>query len=104
MSNNIVSEYISSHNEYVKKYGEKTVVLMQVGSFFEMYMTNNAGPNLKEISQMLNIVCTKKDKSVLDTSIKNPYMLGFPLVASDKFITILIQNGYYTHIIHQFQW
>jgi DNA mismatch repair protein MutS len=101
MSNNIVSEYISSHNEYIKKYGEKTVVLMQVGSFFEMYMTNNAGPNLKEISQMLNIVCTKKDKSVLEVSIKNPYMLGFPLVASDKFITILIQNGYTVALIEQ---
>jgi DNA mismatch repair protein MutS len=101
MSNNIVSEYISSHNEYIKKYGDKTVVLMQVGSFFEMYMTNNAGPNLKEISQMLNIVCTKKDKSVLEVSIKNPYMLGFPLVASDKFITILIQNGYTVALIEQ---
>jgi DNA mismatch repair protein MutS len=101
MSNNIVSEYISSHNEYIKKYGEKTVVLMQVGSFFEMYMTNNTGPNLKEISQMLNIVCTKKDKSVLEVSIKNPYMLGFPLVASDKFITILIQNGYTVALIEQ---
>ena len=101
ISNNIVSEYISSHNEYIKKYGEKTVVLMQVGSFFEMYMTNTAGPNLKEISQMLNIVCTKKDKSVLEVSIKNPYMLGFPLVASDKFITIFIQNGYTVALIEQ---
>jgi hypothetical protein len=64
-------------------------------------MTNNAGPNLKEISQMLNIVCTKKDKSVLEVSIKNPYMLGFPLVASDKFITIFIQNGYTVALIEQ---
>ena len=101
MSNNIVSEYVLSHNEYKKKYGDKTVVLMQVGSFFEMYMTNNAGPNLKEISQLLNIVCTKKDKSILEVSIRNPYMLGFPLVASDKFITLLVQNGYTVVMIEQ---
>jgi DNA mismatch repair protein MutS len=101
MSNNIVSEYINSHNEYKKKFGEKTVVLMQVGSFFEMYMTRESGPNLKEISQLLNIVCTKKDKSVLEVSIRNPYMLGFPLVASDKFITLLVQNGYTVVLIEQ---
>lgn len=101
MSNNIVTEYINSHKEYVKKYGEKTIVLMQVGSFFEMYMTNEAGPNLREISQILNIVCTKKDKSILEVSIRNPYMLGFPLVATDKFITLLIQNGYTIALIEQ---
>jgi DNA mismatch repair protein MutS len=101
MSNNIVTEYINSHKEYVKKYGEKTIVLMQVGSFFEMYMTNEGGPNLREISQLLNIVCTKKDKSILEVSIRNPYMLGFPLVASDKFITLLIQNGYTIALIEQ---
>jgi DNA mismatch repair protein MutS len=101
MATNIVQEYINAHNLYFNKYGEKTIILMQVGSFFEMYMTNEAGPKLKELSQLLNIICTKKDKSILEVSIKNPYMIGFPLVSSDKFITLLIQNGFTVVLIEQ---
>ncbi len=101
MATNIVQEYINYHNLYFEKYGDKTIVLMQVGSFFEMYMTNEAGPKLKELSQLLNIICTKKDKSILEVSIKNPYMIGFPLVSSDKFITLLIQNGFTVILIEQ---
>ena len=98
---NIHQEYINYHNHYVEKYGPKTIVLMQVGSFFEMYMTNDAGPNLKELSQLLNIICTKKDKTVKEISIKNPYMLGFPLVSTDKFITLLINAGFTIATIEQ---
>jgi DNA mismatch repair protein MutS len=97
----IIHEYINSHKTYIEKYGDKTIVLMQVGSFFELYMTNNEGPNLKDLSQLLNIICTKKDKSILEVSIKNPYMIGFPLVSSEKFITLLIQNGYTVVLIEQ---
>jgi DNA mismatch repair protein MutS len=91
---NIHQEYINYHEDYLKKFGLKTIVLMQVGSFYEMYMTNEQGPNLKDISQMLNIVYTKRDKSIREVDIKNPYMLGFPLISADKFITILINNGF----------
>ena len=98
---NIHQEYINYHNHYVNKYGPKTLVLMQVGSFYEMYMTEQYGPNLKEISQILNIICTKKDKSVKEISVKNPYMLGFPLVSTDKFITLLINAGFTIATIDQ---
>lgn len=97
----IIQEYINSHNIHTKKYGVKTIVLMQVGSFFEMYMTNEEGPNLKELSQLLNIICTKKDKSIHEISVKNPFMIGFPLVSSEKFIMLLIQNGYTVVLIEQ---
>ena len=73
----IIQEYINSHKTYTEKYGEKTVVFMQVGSFFELYMTNEEGPKLKELSNILNIICTKKDKSRLEVSIKNPYMIHY---------------------------
>jgi len=98
---NIHQEYINYHNDYINKFGLKTLVLMQVGSFYEMYMTLDSGPNLKELSQLLNIVYTKRDKSVREINIKNPYMLGFPLVSSDKFITILINNGFTVVTIDQ---
>ena len=98
---NIHQEYINYHEDYIKKFGLKTIVLMQVGSFYEMYMTTDQGPNLKELSQMLNIVYTKRDKSIREINIKNPYMLGFPLVSADKFISILINNGFTVVTIDQ---
>lgn len=53
---------------------------MQVGSFYEAYATNSKGPNLFKIGELLNCICTRKDKSVSEISDKNPYMLGFPLI------------------------
>jgi DNA mismatch repair protein MutS len=104
---NILDEYLEYHEIYIKKYGKKTLVLMQVGSFYECYGIiknkddNWKGPNLSQISEILNIVCTRKDKSVSEISEKNPYMLGFPLVATNKFINILMENGYTIIIIDQ---
>ena len=97
----IYVEYQTYHKEYQKKFGPKTCILMQVGSFYEMYSTNTEGPNLKEISGLLNIVFTKKDKTNLTVSQSNPYMLGFPLVSSEKFIILLISNGFTVATIDQ---
>ena len=98
----IYIEYILQHERYEKKYGKnKTIVLMQVGSFHEAYATNERGPNLFAISDLLNIVCTRKDKSVDIISDKNPYMLGFPSIALQKFMKILIDNKYTVIIIDQ---
>ena len=33
----ILKEYLNYHNKYIKIYGEKTVVLMMVGQFYEIY-------------------------------------------------------------------
>ncbi len=100
--NSITVEYLDYYDKYVKKYGkEKTMVLMQVGSFYEAYATNERGPNLQEFAETLNIVCTRRDKSVDDISLKNPYMSGFPMVSSTKYFNILIDNGYTTVVIDQ---
>ena len=81
-------DYLKYHCEYSTKYGDKTLVLMQVGSFFECYSTNEKGPELQSISYLLNIILTKKDKSILETSEKNPKMLGFPCVSLQKNLKI----------------
>ena len=38
----IYEEYITYHNDYTKKYGSKTMILMEVGSFFEAYALPNS--------------------------------------------------------------
>ena len=38
----IIDEYLDYTTKYKEKYGEKCIVLMQVGSFFEIYtITDN---------------------------------------------------------------
>lgn len=98
----IYEEYLQYHEKYVNKYGEKTIVLMQVGSFFEMYMINEEiSPDLFKISEILNIIVTRKDKSVKTIDIKNPYMMGFNCSASNKFVKLLIDAGYTVILIEQ---
>lgn len=98
----IFHEYINYHNKFEKKYGkDKTLVLMQVGSFFEAYSTNTEGPSLQNVSELLNIICTRKDKSVNEINNKNPYMLGFPIVAFSKYINVLIEAGYTIILVEQ---
>ena len=37
----LIDDYIDYQNTYQEKYGDKTVILMQVGSFFEAYAIDN---------------------------------------------------------------
>lgn len=98
---NTTTEYLQFFDEYKKKYGNKTICLYQCGSFFEVYSTGENIVPIHEYSNLLNIVCTRKDKSIKEISIKNPYMLGFPCVSKDKYIKILINAGYIVVIIEQ---
>lgn len=99
---NIVTEYLEYHEKYEKKYGiDRTLIMMQVGSFYELYATDTQGPDLQKVASILNIICTRKDKSNNDINTSNPYMLGFPKVAETKFVNILIENGYTIVVIDQ---
>jgi DNA mismatch repair protein MutS len=98
---NIHEEYLQYHKKYVNKYGSKTIVLMQVGSFFECYSIEVSGPDLFKISEILNIIVTRKNKSISTIDEKNPYMMGFNYSASSKFIKLLIDAGYTTVLIEQ---
>ena len=98
----IINEYLDYQKKYAKQYGkETTIVLMQVGSFHEAYSTDNEGYDLHKMSDLLNIVVTKKNKNIEQVSTKNPYMLGFPSVALEKFMNILIENNFTVVIIDQ---
>lgn len=107
MSSNlgIVRDYLNYHNEYIKKFGEKTIILMQVGSFYEAYRIkiNNIyeGPNLELLEELTDVCIAHKgiDKTKFDYM--NPYMWGFPLIAENKYIGILVENGYNVVVINQ---
>ena len=100
----IFYEYVEIYNKHKKLYGEKTVLLMEVGMFYEMYSLNDGitGPPLFDLSNLLNILCTKKNKNIKEVSEKNPYMAGVPIKSIGKYIELLINNNYTVIIVDQF--
>ena len=103
----IYNYYFNLYTEYKEKYGNKTIVLLQVGAFFEVY-------GIKDIKNDLihnnNIVVVDSNKSnIIDfTNIcqltiaeKKAYIDGYQIVMAgfrdfslDKYISILTDNGY----------
>ena len=63
---NILKEYLDYHSKYSEKYGEKTIVLMMVGQFYEIYAVINddihVGADLNVISDILNIQISRRKK------------------------------------------
>lgn len=97
----IIDDYLKYHEEYSKKYGEMTLILMQVGSFFELYSVVENCPFIYKISDICNIQVSRKNKAIKEVSKSNPLMAGFPLYVLNKFIQILLQNNFTVVLIEQ---
>ena len=95
----LLAEYHNCFLETQQKYGEKSVVLMAVGSFYEMYSQNKE--YLKKICNILNVLLTKKNKNK-ESSSKNPYMCGMPVHALSKHLSKLLLHNYTVAIYDQF--
>ena len=78
MSTSLTDEYFRLSREYSNKYGKKTILLMQVGSFFECYSKADADGNISDAN--MKEFCTVCD---LNTSITNGRcMAGFPFTCN----------------------
>lgn len=97
----LTEEYFNYQEEYTKKFGKRTLVLMNVGAFFEMYETNEQGYDLNEISKILDMVKTKKSSKDPSVGIKNPYMIGFPVESIVTNLHTLTENGITVVVIEQ---
>lgn len=93
----LIDEYLELQEKYEKKYGEKTIVLMEVGSFFEIYGVVNdeiQRGRIYEIADITNLTVSKKNSKTEPVSEKNPLMAGFPNHSFDKWREILLKNEY----------
>ena len=100
----VIDEYIELCNKYNKVY-DKCIVLYQLGSFYEVYGYKEdnklKGANVQNICTILDIQCTRRNKSVTVVSKSNPNMAGLPLVSANKFIDILVNNDYTVVLVEQ---
>ncbi len=94
--------YFDLQEYFEKKYGADTIILMEIGSFFELYEVNNDTLKIgkaKEIAQLLNIQLTRKNKSIRENSIHNPLLAGVPSVSIERYLARLIDTKKYTIVL-----
>ncbi|MDX9742856.1 MAG: DNA mismatch repair protein [Arcobacteraceae bacterium] len=98
----LTEAYFKLQKLFEKKYGENSVVLIEVGTFFEVYEVNNEKDKIgkaKEIAELLNIQLTRKNKNILENSQSNPIMAGVPAVSLEKHLSRIIAQQKYTVIL-----
>ena len=102
----LVNEFFELTMKYQREYGEKTILLMQVGSFFEVYgkkLSSSGqitGSNIQEFSRIceLNIV----DKNVcvgVGGAANSIVMAGFKDIMIEKYIK-KIQDAGFTVVVY----
>lgn len=94
----LIENYFEFQKEAEKRYGKNTVVFMEVGSFMEIYEAESIG-KASEIAKLLNILLTRKNKSIQEITFKNPSLAGLPNVSFDKHLERIINENKYTVIL-----
>lgn len=89
----IIHDYLTLQKKYANQYGSKTVVIMEVGSFYELYGIRE-NDIIQDVAQLLNIALTKRDKRVQEVNTKNPYLVGFTAISLSKYLRVLLNHNY----------
>lgn len=98
----MIEEYFLYYNDAVEKYGQKTVVLYQCGDFYEIYATNEKGPDISTISYIMDCQLTQKNKKEgHEVSDSYPLMAGFKITFLVEKLERLISESYTVVIVDQ---
>lgn len=92
----LIQEYFSLWKTYKEKYGEKTLLFMQVGSFIEVYSTRADDPDMVEFTTLCDLKIANKP---LGTD--KMYMAGFRDYMVDKYIQKVIAQSNYTVVYYE---
>ena len=93
----VVQQYLDCYEIYKKEY-TRLAVLMQVGSFYEIYQYKKQG-NIHELTHLLNIIIAKKKFKSND----HVLMAGFGIDYVAKWQRVLVEHNYTTVIIDQLE-
>ena len=100
-------DYFEYTTKWKKEYGEKTIVLLQVGSFYEVYALKDEngklyGSNILDYSNINDLIIAKKQirvkgpikDVVADKKTYDLVMAGFGCSQIDKYVCKLQEHGY----------
>ena len=106
----VIDEYFKIYRESVDQYGEKTVVLIEYGSFYEIYSIENDNEtigNARVISEIIRCDFTSKNKAKRAmegcSTRSNPDFCGFGTAFLRKYIPPLLNEDYTVVIISQLE-
>lgn len=98
----LIKEYFELTKRYQDEYGENTILLMQVGSFFEVYGKNNkntntiTGSKINDFSQICELNVVEKNVCVGTDDI---LMAGFKDIMIEKYLR-KIQDAGFTAVVY----
>lgn len=102
----MIRQYFNIYNEKVKEYGEKTAVLFQVGSFFEIYQVDNEKDkigNAYTLSKITNTKYANKLGDISKNSMNYPNFIGFNVCILNKYLSIILDNDYTVVMVTQLE-
>lgn len=108
MATKTIAQYFEYVDKYSKLYGEKSVVLIQIGSFYECYEHGYKDdndmyvipPKIEELSRLLDCVLTQRNTKN-NNGLNCPFMFGFPDYKIDMYKEKLVRFGYSVIIVSQ---
>lgn len=95
----IVDTYLNHVRQQRRQYGEKTFVLLECGSFYEVYDTVSAdeSPHLRACRDLLGIAVTRKNKADPTSA----YLAGIPTQSIRRHFKVLLQHNYTVVVVGQ---
>lgn len=99
----IFAEYFSQTKNYKSQYGERTIVLMQVGAFFEIYGLKHSDGSICEssIEEMAEVCQLNISEKKLSYGGGQVLMAGFRDFTLDKYLLKLSESGFTVPVIVQ---
>ena len=99
----MMKQYFDCQQELEQKYGEKSIVLMMVGSFYEAYGVDKLEWHIITIENVSKILGMYQIKRNGDKPIsKQIRICGMPAYAMPKHLSKLLQNQYTVAVYDQF--
>jgi len=88
----IVEDYLALTKTYQSKYGQQTILLMQVGAFYEVYGLKNT--NVSEIMEFSHICQLNVSEKKLTVADQTVIMAGFRDYSLEKYLQKLTDANY----------
>ena len=100
----IYEKYLDHTTNYQQQYGQKTIVLMMVGSFYEVYGLKSASGDISRseivaFSQICQMNISEKKKVSVEG--KTVLMAGFPEYTLERYLQKLSEAGFTSVVIIQ---
>lgn len=99
----LLGPYFDIDKQYCQQYGQRTVVFIMNGNFYQIYGRRNSEQDVnrfEDVIKITNLSKTRKPgKKKMDPN--NPLAAGFNLISLEKYTKLMVENDYTVVIVDQ---